>query len=223
MARRKSKQERHEEILAAAAKVISAKGYRGATIQDLAAELDMTGAALYYYVQRKEDLLVEILQRAGNRFHDAVKEIVEADMEPERKLRRFFRRHLEMMIERDRAIFSILFYERSDLPRDRLDELTQGEREAFATARKLIDEVKGPGVDSRMAALAMVGMLNWVLRWYRDDGDYALQEVADAFFDIFLHGIRPGGEDPLAGVAAVAAAGTEAAATGLRPGEGRRS
>ncbi|HWM11226.1 MAG TPA: TetR/AcrR family transcriptional regulator [Solirubrobacteraceae bacterium] len=209
MAQRKSKQERHEEILAAAAKVIATKGYRGASIKDLGAELDMTGAALYYYVEHKEDLLVEILQRAGERFHAAVKEIVDADMPPERKLRLFFRRHLEMMIEQDRAIFSILFYERSEIPTDRIEELTAGERESFATARKLIEEVKGPEVDSRMAALAMIGMLNWVLRWFHEDGDYALTEVADAFFEIFLHGIRPAGTGPgdgaeLAGAAAAA-------------------
>lgn len=219
MAQRKSKQERHEEILNAAAAVIGRKGYRGATIQDLGAELDMTGAALYYYVQQKEDLLVEILQRAGHRFHDAVKEIIDADMEPEHKLRLFFRRHLEMMIEQDRAIFSILFYERSEIPKNRLHELTEGERLSFATARTLIDEVKGPGVDSRMAALAMVGMLNWVLRWYRDDGDYTLEGVADAFFDIFLHGVRPLGGEALAGVGPVAAGDTTAS---RQPAGGRR-
>src|SRR5438105_2111721 len=113
--RRKPKSERYEEVLAAAADVFARNGYRASTIHDVAAELDMTGAALYHYVHGKEDLLVAICQRAGDQLHEAAKEIMALDVPPEEKLHRFFHRHLDL-IEAQRPIFTILIQERSELP-----------------------------------------------------------------------------------------------------------
>lgn len=189
--RRKPKSERYEEVLAAAAHVFAKNGYRGSSIHDVAGELDMTGAALYHYVERKEDLLVEICQRAGDRLHAAAKEIMVLDLPPEEKLRKFFHRHLEL-IDADRPIFTILIQERSELPHDRVEELLKGERAYLATVRGLLEQFEPQalaGLDSTLAALAMVGMLNWSIRWYRPEGRYRLDEVAEEFFRIFALGI----------------------------------
>jgi AcrR family transcriptional regulator len=191
--KRKSKQARHDEVLAAAATIFAERGYRATTIHDIGAALNMTGAGLYYYVQSKEDLLVEICQRAGNRLHEAAKQIMAEDLPPQEKLRMVVQRHLEVT-QSDRAIFSILIQERSELPAERVEELLEGERAYFATVRALIEELGGPAAnfrDARLAAFAMVGMLNWVLRWYQEDGAFQLADIADEFFRIFCGGIRP--------------------------------
>ena len=41
-----------------------------------------------------------------------------------------------------------------------------------------------PGV----AALALLGMLNWTLRWYDADGPLSLDELADSMFELFTRG-----------------------------------
>lgn len=189
--RRKPKSERYEDVLSAAAEVFSDRGYRASTIHDVASKLDMTGAALYHYVDGKEDLLVAICQRAGDRLHEAAKEVMAMDVSPEEKLRTFFHRHLEL-IEGDRAIFSILIQERSELPADRVEELLKGERAYLNTVRMLLAQFEPQmlsGLDANLCALSMVGMLNWTIRWYRPDGRYRLQDVADEFFRIFALGI----------------------------------
>ena len=189
--RRKPKSERYEEVLAAAARVFAERGYRASTIHDITSELDMTGAALYHYVEGKEDLLVAICQRAGDRLHDAAKEIMALDLPPEEKLRKFFHRHLEL-VDADRPIFKILIQERSELPADRVEELLKGERAYLATVRGLLEQFQLQalaGLDPTLAALAMVGMLNWTIRWYRPDGRYRLDELAEEFFRMFALGV----------------------------------
>lgn len=195
-ARTRTKAERYEEILAAAAKVFAERGFRASSIHDVAGELDITAAALYHYIDSKQDMLADICMRAGQRLFDGAQEVMALDLPPEEKLRALFHRHLQL-IESDRAIFSILVQERSELPEARIDELLDGERAYSAIVRELLERLD-PRVyeipDARLAALGMLGMLNWVLRWYREGGGYDLDEVAEEFFRIFSRGIqRQGG------------------------------
>ena len=55
---------RRETILQAAARCFNRKGYHGTTIEDIAQELRVSKAALYYYVKSKEEVLVSIFGRA---------------------------------------------------------------------------------------------------------------------------------------------------------------
>jgi AcrR family transcriptional regulator len=189
---RMSKEERFEEILNGAAQVIARRGYRGSSIQDIAAELKVTPAALYHYVDSKQDLLAEICRRAGDRLHEAAKEIMRRDdLSSEEKLRELFRQHLRFL-HSDRPIFGILIQERSELPEDRRHEFLEGERAYLATVRELLEQADATNFDvkdSRLAALAMLGMLNWVVRWYREGGAYDIEEVSEEFYRIFTQGV----------------------------------
>jgi AcrR family transcriptional regulator len=196
--RTRSKAERYEEILQAVAAVIARKGYRASNIHDIAAELNLTSAALYYYVSSKQDLLVDICNRAGSRLFDALDEILELDVEPREKVRLLFLRHLQV-IESDRQVFTILIQERSELPPEREEQLIAGERAYLKRIKELLEQIDDgeDAPDARLAAYAMVGMLNWALRWYRPEGRYSLDEVANDFYRIFMNGFS-GGAGPAA-------------------------
>ena len=55
---------RRKEILAAAAQVFKRKGYRGTALSDVAGEIDIDRATLYYYVKSKEDLFADVVGAA---------------------------------------------------------------------------------------------------------------------------------------------------------------
>lgn len=55
--KRMSPEERHLQIVQAAVKTIATKGYWGMSLQHLADELGITEAALYHYIDSKDDLL----------------------------------------------------------------------------------------------------------------------------------------------------------------------
>jgi AcrR family transcriptional regulator len=186
-ARRKSKVERYDQILAAAAKVFSEESYKAATIHRIAAELDMTGAALYHYVDSKETLLVDICARAGNKLVATARAVQALDLPPEERLRQIFHRHLELLIE-ERPAFTILINERSEVPRDWVGEFVEGERTYLAAVREILEELSVDGADVRLAALSMMGTLNWALRWFREDGTRPLCEIADELYSTFLRG-----------------------------------
>lgn len=174
-----------------AAQVFHERGYRATTIRDIAAELGFTSAALYYYVGSKQDLLVEISRRAGGRLLESLTRVAALDISVSERIRILIREHLKFLIA-DREVFSVMLQERSELPPDQLAELERGERRYSRRLREMLDEGVASGelrmVDSRVTALALLGMLNWVLRWYRSDGKLSLDELADQFAGIFLEG-----------------------------------
>ncbi len=67
-----------EKLLNAALEQFAERGFYGASIAQIAGELDLTKQALLYYFKRKEDLYAEVLKRIADRLlaamHDGVKD-----------------------------------------------------------------------------------------------------------------------------------------------------
>jgi hypothetical protein len=44
-------------------------------------------------------------------------------------------------------------------------------------------------VDPKLAAFALLGMLNWTYQWYKPSGSSSREEIVETFQHIFLQGI----------------------------------
>lgn len=77
MGRRTDRQEaRREQILSGAARVFSRKGYHASTVDEIAKELGLTKASIYYYVRDKSDLLYQLYKRAMSALLESQTEIL---------------------------------------------------------------------------------------------------------------------------------------------------
>ena len=56
--------ERAEEVYAAALRLFNEKGYHATSMQDIAAAVGLYKGSLYHYIGGKEDLLVQVFERA---------------------------------------------------------------------------------------------------------------------------------------------------------------
>lgn len=186
---------RREEILTAAAAVFSDRGYQASTIQDIAGAMGFTSAALYYYFSSKQEILSEIITRPVHKLI-AMAEGVEAEpLTGMEKLNALIHRHIGMMLG-EREPFIILLRERVELSEDGAARLAELEDQYYARVRSIIVAAQEAGefrdVNAKMAALALIGMVNWVLRWYRDGRDLAPAQIADMMFDTFYRGVAAG-------------------------------
>lgn len=182
---------RRDEILAASAIVFSEKGYRASTIQDIARRMNFTSAALYYYFKSKQDILSEIITRPIMKLIVMAEDVEAGQGSSAEKLHELIRRHITMMLK-ERDLFSILLRERLELSPEGATRLTELEEMYYIKVRAMIRDGTRAGVlrpvNPKVAALAMIGMVNWVLRWYRDSRDYSPTEIAEMMFDIFYNG-----------------------------------
>ena len=83
---RGSKTPRQREFIAAAARLFSARGYHSVGINEISAELGLSGPAIYRHYPSKEALLIAVLDEAITSHLDEVRDIVSSGSTPRESL-----------------------------------------------------------------------------------------------------------------------------------------
>jgi len=181
-----------ERILRAAASLFRRKGFDGASMQDLAEAVGITKSSLYHHFPSKQALLSEILSKTVDRVTPALRSIAESDLPAAERLRLAVSGHVVELI-RDRDNVACFIEEGRFLAPDRMSAYI-AKRDAYEEHfRRIVEDGIRLGefraTDVRLASLAILGMCNWVARWYRPDGAYSPEEIARSFGDIALSGL----------------------------------
>ena len=87
--------EKRETILEAALEVFSTHGFRGSTIDQIAAAAGMSKPNLLYYFRRKEDIFTTLIQRLLDTWLAPLRELDDQG-DPLTELRSYIRRKIEM-------------------------------------------------------------------------------------------------------------------------------
>jgi len=66
-----------EHIIAATAKVLAEKGYDATTLREISREAQVAPGLVHYYFGGKDQLLVEVLQVAGQKFHQKMAQLIQ--------------------------------------------------------------------------------------------------------------------------------------------------
>lgn len=183
---------RLEQILRQAAAVFCAKGFDRASIRDIARATGVSLAGLYYYFSSKEHLLYLIQRHAFKTILGRARQALQALREPEERLRTFVRLHLAFFLDHPNEM-KVLTHEVGALENSRRRELNAIKKayywllidqvEALKQARKL------KGLNARLAALSLFGMMNWIYQWYNSKVDPDAETMAREMSEIFLRGI----------------------------------
>src|SRR5579875_3692344 len=113
MPRRRDDQQydaRRRDILDAAVQLFRTRGYESARLEDVADELGITKASIYYYFPKKVDLLLEMCQHAIDNASDRQIKILSSDGPPDERLRRAIADPISYM-QTNAAVWSVFFRE----------------------------------------------------------------------------------------------------------------
>ena len=185
---------RKQLIIDAAVKVFHQKGYRAATLDDVAHELGLTRPALYHYVSSKENLLSLIYIQALESFFATIYEITGMDLSPPDKLRLFVRRHLHTIVIENLAMFTVFFSEENQLPEKDFQKIRKEKRKFTKVVEDIILEGIAQGyfrdVNAKLQSNAIIGMCNWLFRWYKpDQSSFTPDEITEQFIDLLENGL----------------------------------
>jgi len=178
-------------IIKAAAHTFGRKGFHATTLEEIAANLEVTKASLYYYFSTKEELLYEVHLLSLQDLLRRVDEVLENESSPIAQLQAMITEHLRVLARDYEGAF--LLQQEYELPqkyraeiiklRDRYEQkVLEVVREGV---RQRLFRVKDPRIMVRM----MLGAVNWFLRWYRADGRLTVDEIADAYVDSIFYGL----------------------------------
>jgi AcrR family transcriptional regulator len=178
-------------ILEHATAIFYEKGYEGASMRDLSRLSGLSLAGLYYYFDSKERLLYLIQRHLFLSVMDLLRERLKEESDPEQRIRTFIRNHLEYFLARPEAM-KVLSHE-DDVLKDAMGtEISSLKRQYYRCCADLVDALKtakGLQFNSRVAALGLFGMMNWIHTWYNPRVDGDAQTVAQEIADVFLRGI----------------------------------
>ncbi len=182
---------RREDIVDAARAVFAQRGYANSTLEDVAAHLNAWKGALYYHVQRKVDLLVEIVRVQMKDTADQHQKIAAMKEPPDVKLRLAVRIHMESILSNQTAT-KICFEDAAELPPHVVHEIRSLMTQMEQSFTRILEEGVKTGLfhgDPTLMVKHVFGVCNWPYRWYSEGGPQTRQEIIESAVDFLFSGI----------------------------------
>jgi TetR/AcrR family transcriptional regulator, cholesterol catabolism regulator len=191
-ARKTGGAETSERLLKAAVALFSRKGYESTSTREVAALIGIQKASLYYHIESKEDLLYLISKASLECIRGDVEKAMQHADGPVERIRALIGAHLQSML-RDQEEHATTLAKMRSLSKERLAQVGALRRDYEEMVRHAMLEGQRAGavrgdIDPKYMSLALLGLLNRVLVWYRKRGRLSPAQLGQVLGTIFLTG-----------------------------------
>lgn len=183
-------------LSAAAVALFSEQGYRGTSVEEIVAAAGVTKGALYHYFSGKDDLLRQIHDTFLDFEIEQAILIGERQLPPDETLRLLMHSLLECVRRYPDEIR--VFFQELPSVRGATFQAIKTKRSRFGES--LVEAIEAGMADGtfrrvgppRVLAYGIIGMCSWAYHWFRPDGPVAASEIAEAYAEVVLTGLREG-------------------------------
>jgi AcrR family transcriptional regulator len=187
------RQEPRQEILRAAARLFQQQGYDATSMNDVAAALKLSKGGLYHHFQSKDEILYNIMSHALDITEERVINAVRRIENPETRLRTLIRLHIQVVLSPEDREITVMLHENHPLPPALRRKINARKKDYLHFVEHLVADVQRRRnavtiVTPRAAALALVGMINWIYQWYKPDGPLTGDALVEQYTEIFFRG-----------------------------------
>ena len=186
---------RRAEMVRAAARLFSERGYHGTSMQHLADALGLQRGSLYAHIGSKQELLFDVVDEGANRFLERGERAANMSALSVVRLRSLLVGHVETAIEHLDAA-TVFLNEWRYLSPD-LAQIVQDKRDRYeGMVRKIIEDGIAAGefrkdVEVRFAARLVLSAGNWTYAWFRPGGELGPTEIGERFAELLIRGLQP--------------------------------
>lgn len=181
-----------QDILQAAANIFQEKGYHAASMQDIADAVALKKGSLYHHVESKQDILYALLDEALGMILERLGKVASRDLSAPEKIRLAMREYFSFLAENP-SLSSVLLLEYRSLEAEYKEKHIPLRDQVDQVWREILEEGQASGEfhtpEPGLISKALLGVLNWTITWYREDGPLTAEEIADRFTDLFLAGL----------------------------------
>jgi len=181
-------------ILEKALDLICEHGFVKASIRDIVKAVNVTNSAVYVHFKNKDEILYTIIEEIGSSLLETLSSVIKVHEDPLVCLYHMIFAQV-CLLKTNRKGVKIYLEEQYQLPEQLRKQARKQHRDIYNLYyNKLCEiEIKKPGVlrniDKTVATFSIFAIMNWAYRWYREDGELSLENVAEQLIDIFFHGI----------------------------------
>ncbi len=197
--RRQRERQRHRnEIVDAAMKLFSEKGFHNVSMQEIAAEAEFATGTIYNFFDSKEALYREIMDEVADNVLSLVKPILEGERDEREKIAGFIGASIRVFQENSAAIRLFLRSNQGPLAHVSTAHFSETAAKVHETLQTMLKQVFASGMnnglfrplDPSVAALALDAALRAIVFSAAEDvQDSALEEKVAGMEELFFRGI----------------------------------
>lgn len=185
---------RRIQILRRATEVFERQGVNRTSIEDIANAVGIKREAIYYYFKSRADILLKIILPQSTSLVMGLGSIINSNMSSPKKLEAAIRNHLDRFnpnyLEMTVALREDHFLDDNE----KAAELRGVWNEYTQLWIRLISEGQEqgalrPGLDPKIVANGILGMCNWMSRWYDPAKSMPIDQILEIFFSMVAYGI----------------------------------
>ena len=182
---------KRERTIAVAAELFYERGYENTSLDSIAERMNVTKPFIYAHFASKAELLAEICSRGIASALAALDGVLTTmPGSPRERLEEVGRRFVTAVLNSQRHI-AIFAREEKNLAPEDFHRIGEMRRTFDKKLVALLDEGVAAGVfqiaDTRIAALAIGGMVSWAYVWYRPDGRLTLDQTSTGLTALILN------------------------------------
>jgi AcrR family transcriptional regulator len=183
--------DRKRAILRAASEVFRQKGFHAAGMREIAAQAGMHAGNLYYYFANKQELLAFCQEDSLGQLLGTAEAIAAGSDPPDEQLRRLVVEHVRIL--NDAIPGSLAHLEVEALEEPWRGRIQRRRDEYEAIIRRVIEHGASTGtfrdIDPKLATLAVLGAVNWTVKWFQPDGGRSASAIGEDFADLLVDGL----------------------------------
>lgn len=182
-----------EQFILSAIKIMNRKGYNGATMEEIAAELLMTKGALYYYFKNKEDLIYQCHELVLTKAIEELQAHLEEPVSYETRLRNMIKTHIAYAIK-EKETFNMILKPDETFSSEQLKPILLKRQEYAHQFDTVIKEGMKANeftiTELKIARMILLGSMNWIQQWYQPDGKFNVEELQNVYADYLLKVVK---------------------------------
>jgi len=185
---------RRESILQNALKIFDRQGFANTSLDDIARETGVKREAIYYYFNNRAEILLNIIQPQSEALVEGLRAVVVSKASFQDKLYAAIRNHLERFdrncLEMTVSLRDVYLEDAREVRRE-MDKTWRSYESMWTT---LVEEGQKKGDfaqcgEPKMIAFGILGMCNWLARWYDPKKATAIEELIETYFQMIAFGL----------------------------------
>jgi len=168
------------------------EGFARSSIRDIGRAAGISSATLYHYFKNKDDLLYEIIISIGKILLEVLSRTSQEFSDPEQRLRQMVFRQICLLKEKKEEV-KIYIEEQYQLPKRLKKVVYEQHRQIYEVYLNELRELQKAGrlrVDHLpIINFTIFATMNWVYRWYKEEEDLSIEQIADMIITILSDGI----------------------------------
>ena len=171
-------------------------GYGQSTLEDVATEVGIRRATLYYYVGTKEELLVGLLHNPIETMRTRLEEVAAQPDPAPARLAAALREYVRTMAELPELFIFLSENVHQVMSGPEADHIRENADRYGRVLAQVIKSGAEAGefrtdIDPSIAVMGIIGMFNWIHRWYNPDGERSLEDFGEVFIEMSLSSLAP--------------------------------